>query len=409
MIVNKIKIFDTNQSGASIMEVLLAMAIVAMAAPFVYNQISRTNHTIHNIAIAKNIIATRETVLNFVRKNQDAWPDVAQIKLDPDELNAISDNAKTGFIDKYPVRGATTTDVYLSFDVNKSELTANEIAKYIGTDAAVVAADGVAYGNTWAVAAPDFKTGDLIYRISRDIAGEDTSKFLHRATSGEDELNVMKRDLDMAHHNMYNIATISAQNAEIKNASATFINSENVQAETTYFSSGANMNGENIHIKNIRVSGDISGFRNIYADNLNGNTYTTNGHIITDRATILNSVNVANNFVLKSDTTRTVSGFAGISASTVITPYVYSEEMIFYDNFGLTVSGELLMSTTSPIKIGNWTFPSTKPPVFSAFNVARATRPNMPQQGTFDKIIKSGWKLIPSTLTQEQTQISVIK
>ena len=407
MIVNKNRFFSNSESGASIMEVLLAMAIIALAAPFVYNQISRTNHTIHNIAIAKKIISSRDTVLNFVRKNQDSWPDVAQIKMDITELSSISNDAVTGFIDKYPVRGAITTDVYLSFRPADTELKAKEIARHIGADAAVVANDGIAYGNTWAVSAPEFMEGDIIYRITRDIVGEDTSKFLHRATSGDEELNVMYRDLDMAHHHVYNAANVVAQNAEIKNASTSFITAETVKSDVIYFSSGANMNGENVSIKDVRVSGDISGFRNIYANDLNGKTYTTKGHIITDRATILDSVNVANDFTLKSDSSRSVSGFAGITASTVFTPYINSDEIIFYNNFGLTVSGELLMSTTSPIKFGNWIFPSTKPPVFRALNLTRATRPNMPQQGEFDLIIKSGWKTIPS-ITQQQTQISTI-
>lgn len=393
MTVYKWKIFADSNRGASITEVLLAMAIVAMATPFVYSRISQTNETIRDITYAKKIISSRDGALNFVRMNQDKWPDVVQIRLDEAELSAISPNAVAGFIDKYNISGAVITDVYLAFNMAKNDLRANKIASHIGGDAAVVGADGIAYGNTWAVSAPDFISGDLIYRISRDIAGEDTSKYLHRATSGEDDFNVMMRDLDMAHHHIYNVATVSAESVRARNASTRFFNSTDTTADNVYFSSGANMNGQDVKIKDLRVSGDTYGFRNIYADNMNGRGYTTKGSIITDRATITGSVNVANNFVLKSESSRTISGFTGISAGMVSTSYVSCQEMVFGDNFGLTVSGELLMSSTAPLRIGNWSFPSTKPPSFNHFELSRSKIPTAPISSEFDMLMKSGWQI----------------
>ena len=392
MAVFKTRIFETNNAGASITEVLLAMAIIAMATPFVYKQIAQTNQTIRDIASAKTIISTRDPVLNFVRTNQDKWPETVQIQLDDADLASVSPNAFTGFIDKYSVIGTTVTDVYLAFKIDDSKLHANKIAKHIGGDAAVVNDNGIAYGNTWAVAAPDFQPGDLIYRITRNISGEDTSKYLHRATSGEDDFNVMMRDLNMNKHHIYNTATIIAESAKVNNANAVFVNSESLDAKNIYFSSGANMDGQDVHFGNLRVTGDMYGFRNIYADNLNGSKFTTSGRIITDRASILNSIKVGNNMVVKSDSSRSISGFTIISSNTVLTPFISSEEMIFYDNFGLTVSGELLMSTTSPLKIGNWSFPSTKPPMFSEFEISRAKIPETINQSEFDAILKSGWQ-----------------
>ena len=392
MTVFKTKIFDTNNAGASITEVLLAMAIVALATPFVYKQIATTNQTIRDIAIAKTIISTRDSVLNFVRTNQDKWPETVQIQLDDTDLASVSPNAFTGFIDKYSAIGTTITDVYLAFKIDDSNLHANKIAKHIGGDAAVVNDNGIAYGNTWAVAAPDFQPGDLIYRITRNISGEDTSKYLHRATSGEDDFNVMMRNLNMNKHHIHNTATIIAESAKINNANAVFVNSESLDAKNIYFSSGANMDGQDVHFGNLRVTGDMYGFRNIYADNLNGSKFTTSGRIITDKASILNSIKVGNNMVVKSDSSRSISGFTIISSNTVLTPFISSEEMIFYDNFGLTVSGELLMSTTPPLKIGNWSFPSTKPPMFSEFEISRAKIPETINQSEFDAILKSGWQ-----------------
>jgi type II secretory pathway pseudopilin PulG len=392
VIVCKQKILNNNSSGASIIEVVLAMAIVSMATPFVYNQIAKTNQTIKDITIAKQIMTTRDNALNFVRLNQGDWPDIAQIQLNQEELKTISENATAGFIDKYTVSGATLTDVYLSFDLNQSELRAKQIAKHIGTDAAVVDTDGIAYGDTWAVAAPEFKPGNLIYRITRDISGQDTARYLHRATSGEDDFNVMQRDLNMDGHHIYNTASLVAKSIESRNATAQFINTDNLYAETVYFSSGANLSGDEAWFDNLRVSGDMYGFRNIYASDLNGSGYTTNGHIITDKANVLNSINVANNLTIKSDSTRTISGFTFISANSVYTPFVSCTEMYMSENFGLTVSGELLMSTTPPLKIGNWIFPSAKPPQFTNFSVDRANIPQMPNNADFQKITNSDWR-----------------
>lgn len=401
MTVSRCKIFTNSNRGASITEVLLAMAIVAMATPFVYSRITQTNETIRDISYAKKIISSRDNALNFVRMNQDKWPDVVQIRLDEAELSAISPNAVAGFIDKYNISGAVVTDVYLAFNMAENDLRANKIAGHIGGDAAVVGGDGIAYGNTWAVSAPDFISGDLIYRISRDIAGEDTSKYLHRATSGEDDFNVMMRDLDMAHHHIYNVATVSAESVRARNTSTRFLNSTEVIADNVYFSSGANMNGQDVKIKDLRVSGDTYGFRNIYADNMNGRGYTTKGHIITDRATITGSINVANNLALKSESARTISGFTGISAGMVSTSYISCQEMVFGDNFGLTVSGELLMSSTAPLRIGNWSFPSTKPPSFHHFELSRGKIPSAPISSEFDLLMKSGWQI--------NTQIPVVQ
>ena len=73
----------------------------------------------------------------------------------------------------------------MAFDLGKTELRKSQVARHIGTDAAVVGVDGVAYGRTWAVAAPDFKPGNLIYRSTRDYDGEYKTRFLHRTETCE--------------------------------------------------------------------------------------------------------------------------------------------------------------------------------------------------------------------------------
>ncbi len=393
MIVCKRNFCNTDSYGASVLEVLLSLAIIALATPFIYAQISKTNSMLRDISVAKKIMSSRDTVLNFVRMNQDKWPNVAQIQMDSEDLNLISPDAEAGFIDKYLVNGASITDVYLAFSAADNDIKSHQVARHIGDAAAIVGPDGIAYGKTWAVAAPEFISGDLIYRVSRDVSGEDTSKFLHRATTGQDGLNVMFRDLNMARHNVYGVSSVSAKDTRVKNINTSFIKSEDVVADNIYFSSGVNMDGEGVFVDNIRVTGDINGFRNIAAKTVNGTGYTTSGHIITDRATVSKSVNVAKDFVLKSDSGRTISGFTGVSASSVMVPYVFAEEMIFYDNFGLTVSGELLMSTTVPLKLGGWGFPSVRPPEFKKLTLSRAKIPDAPNANEFKELLRDDWQI----------------
>ena len=389
------KIFSDATRGTSMTDVILAMAIVAIVSPFLYTQITDATDNVRDMALARNIIALRGNVLNYVRANQDRWPDVAQIKLADDELSEISGVATAGFIDKYAVSGATITDVYLAFDTGLKPIRTMRVARHIGMDAAVVSDDGVAYGASWAVSAPDFQPGQLIYRVTRDVAGIDTSKYLHRTSSDDEDLNVMQRDLNMGGNSIFNIATMVAKSARIKNAAAMFANVQDLSATTVFFPDGANMNATSADIGAMRVTGDVTGFRNITANNLNGASYTTHGRIVTDRASVTKSVNVAKDFILKSNSALTVSGFAGVSANTVKTPYVSATEMTFFENFGLTISGELLMSTNAPLKIGAWTFPSTVPPSFNALTFERATIPGAPSRNAFGPLMQSGWKSVP--------------
>ena len=399
MAVFKTKIFDSINRGASALEVLLSMAIVAMAAPLVYSQVSETNRNIRDMSFAHAITEMRGEILNFIRLNQDEWPDVAQIRLTDEELEIIGNGAHAGFVDKYAMRGTTITDVYLAFNIDSPMLRTANVAHHIGEDAAIVGTDGVAYGRTWAVSAPGFNVGDLIYRISRSVFGEDNSKYLHRGSSGDDDLNVMHRDLNMGGNDVYNVGGVVGSATRIQDATAAFVNGADLSAQSIYFSNGANIVGGNISIDTLRVTGNIIGFRKIYADKLNGSTYTTSGRVITDRAVVTNSVNVARDLVLKSDSARTISGFTGIKSGSVYTSFLTTDEIIFYEDFGLTISGELMMSSSAPIKFGNWSFPSKTPPTFSSLTLSRASMPTAPSEAEFGAILTSGWQsYVPATI-----------
>ena len=418
MTVFKTKIFNDESRGASLLQVVLAISVAAIAAPFMYKQITRTYSDIENITVAQKIVDLQDPTLNFVRLNQENWPDVAEIQLTVEDLQQISPAISSGFIDKRQFRGTTITDVYLGFDISDSRVRTHQVARQIGAAAAVVDDDGVAYGTGWAVAGPDFKPGNLIYRISYNFSTLDRTNFLHRAASdsitpnakaskqssvqkseqeiakeaAQHNLNAMSRNLNMGGKDLLNIGTLACQTASIKNAETTFINTEDMVADSAYFSSGANIQGNDAVIDTIRALGDISGFRTITANNLNGNTFSNTGTVITDRALVKKSVRIGNLFKLKSSSTKTISAFNAISSNTVATPYVTTNDIVFYGDFGLTVSGELLMSGTAPLKIGNWTFPSNQMPTFSTFKLGRTTISQTPNKDEFSAILASDWQ-----------------
>lgn len=395
MIVCK-KYFDKlnilSQRGATLTEVVLAIAVVIAVSPFMYNQIIEMSNESEDIAHANEIVKLRDTVVNYVRINQAKWKDTAEIKLSEEELKKISSTAHSGYIDKYKVNGASISDVYLAFDMKGSDYRAANIAKQIGEDAAVVREDGIAYSQSWAVSAPeDFHVGDLIFRVSHDFEGADKSRFLHRGTMGEDGLNQMQRDLHMNNFNVFNAANVDGLSTKAIDVDAVFLEADVVDANNVYFSSGANMNSDSVTFSSMRVTGDTSGFRLIKADILNDDKYTTNGKLIVDRATIGNSVNVAGNMILKSSSGRSVSGFGGISMNKLLTPYLSATDLVFFENFGITVSGELLLAGVAPLKIGNWSFPSLTPPSFSKLTLTRASVPPVPDADEFNKIIEQNW------------------
>ncbi len=416
MTVYKTKIFNDNSRGASLLEVILAVSIAAVAAPFLYRQMTNTYDDLENISVAQQIVDLQDATLNFVRTHQEDWPDVAEIQMTATDLQEISPIISSGFIDKRQFRGTTITDIYLGFDITDSRVRVNQIARQIGATAAVVDDDGVAYGTGWAVSGPDFKPGNLIYRISHNFATMDRTNFLHRAASdsivetkpkkitikkteeeiakdaAEFNLNAMLRNLNMGGKDLLNVGTLNAETVSVKNIETTFIHADDVIADSAYFSSGANIQGNDAVIDTIRALGDISGFRTITANNLNGNNFSNTGAVITDRATIKNSVRIGNLFKLKSSSNRTINAFTAISSNSVHTPYISANDMVFYGDFGLTVSGELLMSGTAPLKIGNWSFPSNQMPSFSTFKLGRTTISQTPNKDEFSAIMASDWQ-----------------
>lgn len=393
VVADNLKSFCKNkdsQRGASLLEILLSIGIVTLVSPFVYSQISDTMRDIQDVSTAKKIVNSRGNALNFLRKNQDKWPEIAQIKLSDEELAIISDFAHAGYIDKYYENGDIKIEVYLSFKIDDTILHATKVAKNIGFDAAAAQTNNIAYGDYWATSAPEFNPGDVIYHIDYDFNSDDISGYLHR--TGEDDLNIMQRDLNMGKFNIYNVGTAFAESEKSPELNTAFINSENANASNIFFAKGANINGDNIEINLLKVNGDITGFRDIYTKTLNNSGYYGSGNIITDSATINKSVNVGKDLTIKSANDITISGFTGIATHVLYLPYLNTDVLTFYNNFGLTVSGELLQSNVAPIQLGSWSFPNTTPPSFSSINFTRAAIPAIPSSNEFKTLMSSGWK-----------------
>ena len=420
MTVFKTKIFNGMSRGASLIEVILTISIIAVAAPFMYRQIQSTHNDIENISVAQRIVDLQNDTLNFIRSHQENWPGEIEIVLTEEDLKEITPYAVAGIVDQQKYMGTIITDVYLAFNITDSAVRANQIARQIGSDAAVVGDDGIAYGNNWAVAAPQFKPGYLIYRISHNFSAQDRTNFLHRgatdATTDDkkkktqsqnetedktDKLNAMFRNLNMGGKDILNVGTLDADAVSAKNTNATFVRVNDAYADSIYFSSGANIQGTYATLDTIRALGDISGFSNITADNLNGNSFSNVGTIIADKATVKKSVRIGNLFKIKSSTSRTISSFTAISSNSVYAPYVNAGDMIFYGDFGITVSGELLVSGVAPLKIGNWSFPSNQMPKFTNFKLGHAKISPTPNKDEFNVIMSSDWRTIGTAAAQK--------
>lgn len=398
--------------GASLIETLLSIAIIAAILPFAYYRLSETSRDITDISIAQRVIDYKSSMLNFARLNNQFWPNNAQIKISDEDINWITadmgsgaDNIRpyVGFIDKYDIKNAETVDIYLAFEIKNADNLRNaKIARAIGADAGVAGDDGIAYGVTgnWAAASQDFVTGDIVYRISVNLSDNGFDKYLHKVETDRG-LNQMQRDLYMSNHDIFDAGNLVSNTAEVSQIYANLANAATVQTAEIFFQNGANINPVDTSIGFLRVAGDVVGFRNIYTDKFSGGgtTWSGQGGIVTDRATINNSVNVGKNMYLRSLYSKTVSGFSVISAHMVYAPFVSTGHLNFAPGFGLTISGELLFSSIdAPVKLGNWEFPSNvTAPTFNELYLLKTSSAEVAESlpatgGGFEKITESGWK-----------------
>jgi hypothetical protein len=334
------------QRGASLLEMMFAIAIVALAMPFAYRQVANIGRSMQMLAFAKQLAAAADPVKNFMRLNASdfAEGEFAEVEYEGEDKRVLI--LKTG-------------GVLEAFVVSKASnaLESNKIAAMIGPDAAAVAQDGAAYSAAggWAIAIPGTGDGDVVLRVRYARQSDDTAGYLHRTVLSEGELSTMKRDLSMGGFSINNAGAVNARKLNSPDVDSFLAKTPVIAAESVYFAGGLNLNPAGAFIPNIRATGDSIGFRNFYADDFDSGR----GSITADRATIKEKLSVGVRFEVKSPSARTVGGFAGASAGSLRCAYLDTENLTFMPGFGLTVSGELLYSATPPIKLGSWSFPNS--------------------------------------------------
>lgn len=401
------------QRGAGLLETLLAIAVVGAVLPFAYNSAIEMSHNIADTTEANRVLAWHDPVMAYVRKNQSDWPSTAQIEFDEEEVVVMGtgDNRLlypyAGFIEKRDGSGGSVINAYLAFrPVGITETRVANIAKNLGSDAAVASAGGNASSSAgWSIYSELFTDGDLIFRISDILGDDDAYKYLHRTYLDDAELNTMRRDLNMAKHSIFDIGKITAQTLNATNSNLWFIETPHIQTSEIYFPEGASIDASKAIFGSINVNGDVNGLRKITAGKLKGSgvlagaQWSSRGDVVADSVNVNGPVNVQRDMVVRAETARSISGFAGVRANSVATPYIFADQMFFASGYGITISSELLYSTSGvPIKLGSWGFPSSSSPKFSTLTLYKSSGKELgevlgvPNTKDVAQIMKSGWK-----------------
>jgi hypothetical protein len=362
---------------------MFAIAIVAIATPFAYRQVSDIGKSMKIMSEAKRIISDADPIKNYVRLHDAEFA--------PDEVTPVEtdDEGKRFYVSKRD--GGTTA--FLVVENEWDGLTAHKIARAIGPDAAVAEQDGIAYGvaGGWAISFDGLGSGDIVYRIGAAKSGGDTAKYLHRTVLSEGELSTMKRDLSMGNFSIRNAGAVVAKKLNSSELGAERVLAPAISASSLYFSDGLNLNPEKSRFPGVRVNGDVVWFRSLFADNFT----SPHGTLTADRAAISGSLTVSKKFEVKSPYSRTIGGFAGVKAGIARTAFLDTETLTFMPGFGLTVSSELLYSSTPPVKLGAWTFPngSGAGPKFGSLVLRNlGASPIAVRVPDFSEILKEGWR-----------------
>ena len=343
------------EAGSSMMEVILAIALVLAVTPFLYGQISSMTEMVQDIHYAKKIVAMRNNIITFMRVNESDWGQMDEPpKITPEQIKEIAPGAKNMIVDNQSEQTGVM-DVYVVFPRRKTNLRTAKVAKYIGSDAAVVQHGGIAYAQNWAVQdEKNFEEGDLIFRVSRDYALENKTKYLHREAGVKGDLTTMLTNLHMNNNYMYNVGEMSGKYIDMHNSIATKVRCIQTDNNIDYiddvrFLGGVNITDSYIYAENVSYVNTLYGL-NIEAAEVNNNKDPL---IIGRDVTISNSVSVGNDLILKyneNDTSvKTVLdiSFLGtqglssyfINASNLI--YTTNEKELSESSFGITVASNL--------------------------------------------------------------------
>lgn len=411
--INNAKHFWKNiisQRGSSLVEVIFTIALVLMITPFMYNQISDMNNSVKNIAIARRIINGEDNIVNYVRLNQASLETGSNV-LSNDEIQDIAPLAHAGFVNKTVLNNLIITDIYLAFNLENNDYSVADIAKYIGTNAAVVHNDGKAYGPDWQVSIPadaGFNTGDLVLKITHDFGGDDKTKYLHRETIGGANLTSMERDLYMNNNDIVNVDTITGSGLAERNYGAIFTKllsaKERLTANNVIFSKDATITG-NVNV-NLLIGQDASVFPKIYTYKLVGLEHP--GTVaLPYNTTVFENVMVGGSLKFADPSTEslgTVSGVTNIDVSGKLqSEYINANTLNFDTGTKLLVSNDFAKCNSNEcataLKIGDtgWDFPSAMAPKFSHIMVSNVQAEDVldittvTDSDNFQNITKIGW------------------
>jgi len=397
-----------SQRGASVLEILLAIAIVAAVTPFIYNRIAETSREIMDVSNARSIAVFREKMSGYIRKNQSEWPKFSEIELDAEELLGIANpprnfDPQIAFLEKYTSNGFATVESYIVFRPSGIDISrVYRIARDLGTNAAVADDNGMAYSviGGWSVESKLLYEGDLVYRVTTSLGNDNSALYLHRMGMDDIGLNTMERDLFMSKHNILDTDSISGSILDSKSVRAWFAEAETLSTEDLRFMAGANLDVSDAKFNSIRVSGSIVGFRNMQAAKVTGASmnanWSNNGNMTADRASVTGAVHVGRDLIMRSSYAKNITGFAGASAYSLATPFVLTDRLQFASGYGLTISSEMTFGQNgTPLRLGSWVFPSGTSPKFKTLVLQRAggdvaAAGDIPTG--FEKILTAGWK-----------------
>lgn len=344
------------QIGSSMMEVILAIALVLAVTPFLYSQISDMTDMVQDIHYAKKIVSMRDNVITFVRVNESDWAKTDENpEITPEELKAIAPGAKNIIIDN---QSDTTgvIDIYLVFPKRETSSRTAKIAKYIGHDAAVVQPGGIAYAQNWAVQYDKiFEEGDLIFKISRDYALENKTNYLHREAVGEnDDLTTMLRDLYMNNNYMYNVGKMTGDKIDMTKSLAAkikYLDSPDIKADNVRFLSGLILQTSEVKAQIVSSVNTLYGF-NIRANTVNEHIEHRTPLIMGNNVVINEDLTVGHDFVLVYDSkfseTDTIN-IKSMDTENLSTGVIKTKNLTFQTNennadkssFGITIAMNL--------------------------------------------------------------------
>ncbi|MCQ2571462.1 MAG: hypothetical protein MJ165_00470 [Alphaproteobacteria bacterium] len=343
------------QFGSSMMEVILAIALVLAVTPFLYTQISDMTDMVQDIHYAKKIVGMRNNIITFVRVNESDWEKTGVTpEINIEELQEIAPGAKNMVIDNQSDKTGII-DVYLVFPKRETSIRTAKVAKYIGHDAAVVQTGGIAYAQNWAVQdEKNFEEGDLIFKVSRDYALENKTNYLHREAGVDGTLTTMLTDLAMNNNYMYNVGEMKGDYLDMYSsivAKVRYLNAADVQADNGRFLSGLNFQDSEIHADFISSVNTLYGF-NIEANTVN-KTKNVTPLIMGNSVTVNAELKVGNDVYLSyiPDVSETdVIDITSMETDSLSTGVMKAKNLNFYadkngdekkSSFGITVAADL--------------------------------------------------------------------